>query len=406
MKGTVVYFLLSSLSLLGDTVFLYYVSLSLLQFENGGLLSSIILGMDAFFEILLGPYLSRFVDAIDGLKNRLRRSLWIQALLISLSFLPALFASPATGLTIALIFTFALIRFLILVDLQLKASLPLTLSHEHTIPLMQTLSLSVLSQRCIFLAGSSMAPFIIGTSWFFACGIHSFSYLFSIAAVLVILTVVKKGPKKEKTVEQEEEPLVEKQRWVRWNCLFQFLTHLALSSIVFILTRSMLLAEGQSHFLQALKGPAPLYAGLLIALLMMIFLPHRGTFVAKNAQRVCGAILILSFGLILAAFVPENVQPLVFFITGIVNGFSLVGSSTFIQQKMAGKGFVKALAKGTAFAKMGVLLSLLIAGVSIDYGLTVFQLLICYGSFGILVSAAISFYAFALEKRPLMVVGK
>jgi hypothetical protein len=399
MKRTVAYYLLSSLSLLGDTIFLYYVSLHLLQFEHGGLLSGIVLGMDAFFEIAIGPFLSRFIDAIDGLGPRLKRSLWIQALLIVLSFVPALFASPSSGPTTVLLLSIALLRFLFLIDMQLKVALPLTLNREHTIPLTQTLSLSVLSQRCILLVSSSLAPLILGATWFFACGLNSVTYIFSLFALLLMLTVIKKGPQTPVLENTEEIPQGEKERWVIWNCLFQFLTHLSFGSVVFVLTRSMLLTENSSVWQKALKGPAPIYAGLLVALLLMIFLPHRGTFVAKNAKRVCLAIFGLGFTILASAFVSPGLQPTIFFILGIINGFSLVGSDSFIQQKMAGKSFVKAFAKGTASAKIGVLLSLLLAGLCMDSGLSTTQLLTGFGFAGVIVALALSFAAFFLEKK-------
>lgn len=395
MAKVVAYFLLSSISLLGDSIFLYFVSLNLLQSTGGGMLCSIVFGLDAFFEIVAGPYLSKFIDAIPKLGLRLKRSLSLQVILLLLAFFPALFVSNSQP-TVAALLIIAILRFLALIDTQLKLQLPIRLEQQKVTPLMQTLSLSTFSQRCIFLVSASLAPLLLGSSWFFACSLNSFSYLFAIVALLIIIKIVspmKEVAKQEKT--EEENP--HRKKWVQWNCWFQLLTNIAFSSVVFILTKSMLMSKGQTPLMQALKGPAPIYAGFLVALFIIMFLPQQTRAIVKNAKRLCFLIFFISVGLLFAAFSNEKAQPLIFFLLGLGNGFSIVGADTFIQRKLEGKGFVKAIAKSQAFGKIGVLISLVLAGLAIDYNFSTTELLTAAGAVGIVVSLIISLHLLILE---------
>lgn len=398
MARVVAYFLLSSISLLGDSIFLYFVSLNLLQTNGGGMLCSIVFGLDAFFEIVAGPYLSKFIDAIPKLGLRLKRSLFLQVILLLIAFFPALFVSNSQPTMVALIIV-AFLRFLAVIDTQLKLQLPLRLEVQKITPLMQTLSISTFSQRCIVLVSSSLAPFLLGSSWFFACSLNSISYLFAIVALLIILKII--APMKEVVKQEgevEENP--NRKKWIQWNCWSQLLTNLAFSSVVFILTKSMLMASEETPFLQALKGPAPIYGGFLLALFVMMFFPLQTKVIANSAKKLCFLIFFISSGLIIAAFSSSLLQPLIFFLIGLCNGFSIVGFDTFIQRKLEGKGFVKAIAKSQAFGKMGVLISLFLAGFGIDHNFSTTELLTACGVVGVVVSLIISLYILVLESSP------
>lgn len=400
MSRVVAYFLLNSLALLGDSIFLYFVSLNLLQFPNGGVLCSVVLGLDAFFEIILGPYICRFIDVIPKLCLRLKRSLILQMIMMCLAFLPVLAVKLHSGSVVTLIMVIAVMRFFSLINMQLKAALPLHLDRQGVMPLMQTLSLSVFSQRCIFLVSSALAPLFLTASWGFTCSLNALLYIPAVFGLYLILKIARPlAPVHVDSEEKEEDPadVEERKRWINWNCTSQLLTSVAFSSVVFILTKSMLLATDESKFLQALKGPSPVYGGLLVALIIMVFLHKKTGMVAKNARRICWTMTFLSIGLIVAAFTDSPLQAVVFFVVGIINGFSLVGGDTFIQRKLKGKGIVAALAKSQAFGRVGFLISLAAAGMCIDAGLSATQMISTCGLFGIITCLILFTQALGLE---------
>jgi hypothetical protein len=406
MPHVIAYFLLSSLSLLGDSIFLYFVSLNLLQMPNGGVLCSIVLGLDAFFEIIVGPYLSRFIDIIPKLCLRLKRSLFLQIGMLLLAFLPALAAKLSGGLAgggiLILLLVVAIMRFFSLIDVQLKAALPLHLDRQGVMPLMQTLSLSVFSQRCIFLVSSAFAPLILGSSWLFACSLNALLYIPAVLGLVLVVKVVAPLPNLSEPNQSDQMPayesaIDERKKWMNWNCAFQLLGNIAFSSVALILTKSMLSAKNESFLLQAISGPAPIYGGLLVSLVVMMFLHKKTDVVTKSAKRICWVLFCLGAGLLIAAVTKSTAQAVIFFVLGIINGFSLVSNDTFIQRKLEGKDFVTAIAKSQAFGKLGVLISLALAGIGIDSGFSTGQLIATCGFIGVVVSLFLLSQAFQLE---------
>ncbi len=409
MIRVMIYYLLSSISVLGDSIFLYFVSLTLLQTEQGGMLCSIILGMDAFLEILVGPYLAKFIDAIPDLSMRLRRSIVIQVGLLGLSLLPALVMLGGSSAIFLLVATFAVMRFFILVDNQLRAAIPLNLDKRGRISLMQSLSLSTFSQRCIFLVSSTLSPLLVGRSWLFASTINSVTYIFALFALLVILKITSSPSpvKEEKEAEFSATSYSEKERkgWLQWNCLSYLLSNFAFGGVILILTKSMLQASGDSFFDQALHGPAPIYGGLLIALILLMIYHKKSNALANIGPRL-SMVFSLGIGLILASIIPGSLKPPFLFLIGILNGFSLVASEAFLQRKMEGKDFVKAVAKSTAFGRVGFVLSLACVGFCIDLGLSTNWMLAASGAFAAISATILFFLAIPLEKERTTSFGK
>lgn len=403
MLKVILYYLLSSISVLGDSIFLYYVSLTLLQTHQGGIFCSIILGLDAFMEILVGPYIAKFIDAIPDLSMRFRRSMLIQVGLMAFSLIPALTALAQANMIFFLVVTIAMMRFFILIDNQLRAALPLSLDRHGGISLVRSLSLATFSQRCIFLVSSTLSPLLLGKSWFFASGINSVSYLFALFALFLILKLTSSPllKKKEAPDQPFQSPYSEKEKkaWTQWNFLYFFLSNFAFGGVVLILTKSMLLAKDEHFLYQALRGPAPIYGGLLIALVLMMIYHKRSNSLAKTGTRISVMMFILGVGLVVTSALFSTMQIALLFLIGILNGFSLVGSETFLQRKIEGKDFIKALAKAQAFGRVGFLFSLFCVGIGIDLECTTNQLLASAGTIAILASTLLYFSVVPLERK-------
>jgi hypothetical protein len=398
MLRVVIYYLLNSISTLGDSIFLYFVSMTLLQNEQGGMLCSIVLGMDAFLEIIIGPYMARFIDSIPEITMRLRRSVVIQLGLLLLAFIPALLMLGESKISHLLV-TLALMRFFILMDNQFKSALPLSLDRKERIPLVRTISLSTFSQRSIFLVSSALAPLLIHHSWLFACSLNSFTYLFACLALILIMKVTKQSGNAERRAEDHSTYYEsEKKRWMGWTSLYYFLSNFAFGGVVLILTKSMLQADGNSYFFQALMGPSPLYAGLLLSLVLMLIYHHKVGSMAKTPGRLCFINMILGVGLITTASLAPTFQILSLFVIGVVNGFSIVASDAFLQRTMEGKGFVKAVAKTQACGRAGFLLSLVSIGFCIDCKFSSNQMLAVAGVVAFLFSLILFLLALPLVK--------
>ena len=396
----IIYFLLDSVSILANSVFVYYVALLLLNEENGGVLCSLVLGMDAFFEIAIGPFLAKFIDRVPNLKTRLQHSLSLQISLMVFTFLFAWFNPQHPAL---MIIPLTLIRFFSLVDLQLKSALPLYLDKKGILPLTQSLSLYVFSQRFVLLLSSSLALIFLSFSWFFSCSLNGLTYISAIFALLLILKRIKSD---NLTLQQEENSFEtshpmdgHKKAWIKWNYLFGFLLSIAFGSVALILTKCMLVVEDVPLYFRILQGPAPIYAGMFFALVLMMVIPAKINQLTHNGRQLCNVCFILAIGLMMAAFSPFYLKVPIFFILGVLNGFSTVGLNTFFQRKINNEHFVKLIAKNQAWAKAGVLISLGATGLGIDFHLDSSVLLAFYGILGFAFCTFLFFQAAKLENE-------
>lgn len=396
MKKAILYYLFSSISLLGDSIFLYFLSLNLLKFEHGGILSGIVLGLDSFFQIVLGPYLARFVDAVPQLKKRISISLWMQASLIILAFLPGFLTTYNLTTFALLILLFAFMRFISLIDMQLKVVLPLYFEQQKIFPLVRSLSFSNFSLRSIHVVSTSLAPLLIGMTWLSICSLNSLSYFFGVIGIYFILNIINNRGNLQKNTDFTRQNTPnnidenQKLKWAKWNNQFLLLNNLAFGSIILILSKEMLLFKDKSFITQAIFGPAPLYAGLFIALLLMIAFPHAMKTLVKNARSICAMVFVLATTLIVSAIAPNFFHGMTLFVGGILYGIALIGSGAFIQPKIQGAKYVKAMANCQAFGKVGTLVSLFAAGMCIDHNFSPTQLLIFFGCMG----ACGAFYLF------------
>lgn len=398
-----IYFFLTSVSALGDNIFLYFVSLMLLQLENGGLLSAIVLGMDAFFEILIGPQLAKFTDAIPELYKRLRFARLVYILSMPLAILPFIKFNPTFGGIIWLIIAVGVIRMLLLFDQQLQSAIPLHLEKKEKLPLARSISFFTFTQRSIPLLSSSLATLLLGSSLFFVSSLNSISYLLGILGLVFILQCSGIPKKKEESLPESsvESPIAmsaHQKEWTFWYCVLQFLTCLAFGSVVLILNKSILSFKDFTPFEQMLYGPGSMYAGMLLALVFITIYPSKSQWFSEGGKNVCYLPLALGLAVVLTALTHFYLQVFFLFVTGIINGFSLVALNTFSQRKFEGKNFVSALAKSQAARKSGMLLSLVIAGICIDLGINTNLLLIGFGFLGTLVSAFMLVRAASLEQ--------
>lgn len=398
-----IYFFLTSVSALGDNIFLYFVSLMLLQLDNGGLLSAIVLGMDAFFEILIGPQLAKFTDAIPELYKRLRFARLVYILSMPLAIFPFIKFNPTFGGIIWLILAVGLIRMLLLFDQQLQSAIPLHLEKREKLPLARSISFFTFTQRSIPLLSSSLATLLLGSSLFFVSSLNSLSYLLGILGLVFILQCSGIPKKQEESIpESSAEPSVtvsaHQKEWTFWYCVLQFLTCLAFGSVVLILNKSILSSKDLTPLEQMLYGPGSMYAGMLLALVFITIYPSKSQWFSKGGKNVCYLPFALGVAVVLTALTHVYLQVFFLFVTGIINGFSLVALNTFSQRKFEGKNFVSALAKSQAARKSGMLLSLVIAGTCIDLGINTNFLLLGFGFLGTLVSAFMFVRAGSLEQ--------
>lgn len=396
------YYCLSSLTLLSNSVFLYYVGMILLERKNGGILCSIVLGIDAFLDVAIGPWLAKFIDKQSEFKHRLKFSFFIQAAIASCLFILAFLKAE---LPLLIILFLAAIRFLALIDNQLKLALPLCLDRKGVLPLIQSLSLNLISQRLILLISSTLALFFLGFNWFISCSLNGLAYTFSVLAVFIILKVVHTKnksfePAAELKDKENKRSLsdFQKNKWIRWNCSVVFLSGISFGSVVLILTKYMLFESNVSFSTRILRGPTPIYSGMLLALIVIIFYHLKVNYFTKTASRLCMISLCIGIGLMLSAFSPLYLRVCILFVVGILNGLGLIGLDAFFQRKIEGGDFVKALAKSQAYSKAGILLSLTIAGFCIDLHFNPRTLLAGCGALGALFSLLLFVQASFLEK--------
>ena len=399
----ITYFLLNGTSLIANSAFLYYVGLLLLQSQNGGILCGCILGMDAFFEIMVGPTLAKYVDVIPDLKSRFRYSLILQCSLVPTILIFALI-KPEHPLAVILLL--AAIRFFALIDNQLQSALPLWLDKQGILPLVHSLVLNRLSQRCILLLSSPIAIFFLGTSWFFSCSLNSLIYILAILAGFIIFKMISsKELEKKETYSAVGASRIqpyyskEKKKWVLWNCAYVFLSGISFGSVVLILTKHMLLAHDQPLFLQILAGSLPIYSGVFLALAFMMICPEKINLYIRSGKQLCIVSFSLGIGLILSAMSPLYLRLIVMFFLGIVNGIGLVNFDVFFQRKIEGESFVKAVAKNQAWGKAGILLSMALMGFYIDLQFDPLHLLALCGCLGLFFSIILFTYASKLEKN-------
>lgn len=382
------YFFLSSLSLLGEGVFLYFISIIILQFPHGGKLSGLIITMDSLLEIGVGPFIAHRIDAITTLIRRLQCSIWIHGFLLFFSIVPILLI-PFINFNLFGIFTLVAVgRFCLLVDNQLKAALPLSLEKQGRFPLIQSLSFSTLSHRSMPLLGSSLAPFLLGCSWVLVFLIKGLAAIAALTALLILIKIMKSTSPScvpSFSLEQREtvKPFLahERKRWTNWYNGFLFFSTLAFGAIILILNRSMLDHEGS---LKALYGPAPLYAGMVVSISFIFFFFRKKIAVVSHASWLLFFCSAISVGLIVTSFMHSYGFMIALFSMGIANGFSIIFFSTFAQVKFDGDDFVAISAKNQAFRRAGFLISVNLAGFAIDKGASPPQLLLCCGIAGVI----------------------
>jgi MFS family permease len=404
MKKAIFYYLFSSISLLGDSVFLYFLSLNLLNFKHGGILSGIVLGIDSFFQIVLGPYLARFVDAVPQLQKRISISLWLQGILIIISFLPGFLTSYNLTTFALLTLLFAFMRFLSLIDTQLKAALPLYFEQKKIFPLVRSLSFSNFSLRCIHVVSTSLAPLLISFSWLSICSLNSFSFLFSLIGVYFVFNILNQDINQESNMASKKNTSNslsedEKKTWGIWNNQFLLFNNLAFGAIVLILSKEMLSFKNEPWIIQAIYGPAPLYFGLFISLVLMICFPNTMKAFVKNARCICSMVFTLAICFFISALVKGLLHGSILLVSGILYGISLIGAGAFIQPKIQGTRYIKTLANSQAFGKIGTVVSLCFAGFCIDNNFSPMHLLLFFSCLGAMSALYLFFYGAKLEQK-------
>ena len=370
--------------------------------KGGGILCGVVFGLDAFLEIVIGPFIASYIDKVFKIRKRIAYSGYIELSLIALSFAFA-FLSPQDllGLILLLFIT----RLLIIIDSQLKAIFPLYLDNKRILSLPRSLSFHILFQRCIILLSPSLAFLFLEISWFKICFINSFSYLFSLFGTVLILKMIPEDfTNKDLSLDNNRKSntvLQERKKWISWNCTFMILSSIAFGSVSLILTKHMLLAADDPLLIQVLKGPFPIYIGFLTAWVLTLAFPSHLHVLMKSAPRLCLSILIIGIMLIFATPMTFYGRITIFLIVGILNGINLVGLNAFFQHKIGGIGFTKAVAKSQAFAKMGILLALFWGGLCIDANFAPMQIVGASGILAVFFSIFLLIYSTKLEKATL-----
>lgn len=373
------YYICSSLSFLGDTIFLYFLSLNMLEEENGGLLAAAVFGVDSFLQIVAGPLIAKGVDRIGVLRKKINISLCVQPLCALLALTFALFPSA-----VALLALFVVMRLLLLFDMQLKTELPLYFEEKGVFPLMKSLSFANLALRGTQSLSTVIAPLLLGFSWLFVSGLNALSFFCALLGTFLVSTLIQKmGPFKPK---EKEEAATPGSFWSRWNGLFLFLNNLSFGAVALILSKELLIAEG------FYMGPSPLFIGLFFALVLIVVFTHVIKPLLKSAGTIALLSLLLALALGLAAFADGPVHGALLVAAGIFYGLSLVGAQSFVLPKLSGRRYTARLAGGQAFGRAGMLLSLLVAGSLIDRGALPSTLLLFSGVVGACSAAVLFLY--------------
>lgn len=394
------YYLFAALSSLGSTVFVYYAVLELVGRPCGGLFSSTIFVMHSIILIVVAPLTARRIDRID-LPNRLRRSLWLQLVLIGLSLLPGFFP-PLTVARYPLFFVcMGALAIAGVLSVQLGLAFPLELDRHGAIPMMRSGALSTLASRAMYMVSPLIAHALPKGQWLTAALFNSITYLGGIVACLIALHLLKDfAPSSSVSrtdtggVLHDSVPATMQQALARWSYSFFFLINLSLGSVAFLV-----IGLGKERTtISALPPLTALYSGMVIALLVVMVLPRpwleRGTLTLRTTT-------MLFYGqCILLIFVGERFLGAVnswLWTFGFLYGLTLLSLSEVLTKRLQGSTFVQYIGNGQASGRVGSVIATVAVGALLDVQWSPWMLLTMLGVCGFVSAVLLHYYGWRVR---------
>lgn len=402
MRSSLVYgyYLFAACSSLGSTVFVYYAVLELVGRPFGGLFSSTIFVMHSIILIVVAPLTARRIDRI-ALPNRLRRSLWLQWVLIGLSLFPGFFPPLTVARYPFFLVCMGALAIAGVLSLQLGLAFPLELDRRGAIPMMRSGALSTLASRGMYMVSPLIAHALPKGQWLTAALFNSITYLGGIAACLIALYLLKdfvpsRGASYTDAGEvvHDSVPATIQQALARWSYSFFFLINVSLGSVAFLV-----IGLGKERATLTVLPPlTALYGGMVVALVVVMVLPRR--WLEGGALTLRTTTMLFYGQCLLLILVGERFLGAVngwLWTFGFLYGLTLLSLSEVLTKRLQGSTFVQYIGNGQASGRVGSVIATVAVGALLDGQWSPWALLTLLGACGSVSAVLLHYYGWRVR---------